>query len=787
MSFKLSSISFALISSIAAFQVSYAETYQTKNGNITVDHGNIGSESDLDLIALFAKSGYKLEVIDTNINVMAKNNGGKASGNGSQLIVGTEDTSATSITSYRTTSSNNKSASVYAEKNGLIKIYGNSISLISTSSKSKPAYGVYAESGKVQLGSSNTKTITIENSGNSNSPSDGYESAGIMASTAGTSVNVTTNTLTINSSGVGLFVHSNTDEENAPENSASIQINSNHTTINATDTGIRAFSNGQVTITGGVKIDAPTAFDVRGNSTTKINTNKTGTVKIDGDIAFETPGAAQSSGNKINANVEIYMSGEDSYWRGNAYKHYASSVGSDQNNTTVKGFKLTLADGAQWTPTLITESVGGETILEEQSLNDLTFNGGVINLVEDGAQSVSIDNTSGTGGKIKLHTTVSDDGQMTAGTVDFGTGDVADMEFAVEYTGITADDIKDGSLSAIEGGIKGGENATLAHTKTVQQGAVLGAITETYDALGKLVSREQGANTRLTAYGSVASLGILQWRHDMNDLTKRMGELRSSSEGVGSWARLYGSEQEYGAQGIASKNTSIQVGADFDVGAGWKVGAAFTYTDGDARYDLGNADSKAYGLAVYGTWFADNGQFVDLIAKYSRLDTDFNLEGMDGSFDNNAYSVSAEYGWHLKLGDFAFVEPQVELTYGMVSGDDFTTGNAVRIEQDDFDSLIGRVGFRTGFVFPENKGTIYARASVLHDFQGEMDSKASLVSDSSVSNPVNDDLGGTWYEFGVGANFNLTARTYTYVDLEKNTGGEVKENWRWNIGLRHTF
>lgn len=54
MSFKLSSISFALISSIAAFQVSYAETYQTKNGDITVDHGNIGSESDLDLIALFS-------------------------------------------------------------------------------------------------------------------------------------------------------------------------------------------------------------------------------------------------------------------------------------------------------------------------------------------------------------------------------------------------------------------------------------------------------------------------------------------------------------------------------------------------------------------------------------------------------------------------------------------------------------------------------------------------------------------------------------------------------------
>lgn len=160
---------------------------------------------------------------------------------------------------------------------------------------------------------------------------------------------------------------------------------------------------------------------------------------------------------------------------------------------------------------------------------------------------------------------------------------------------------------------------------------------------------------------------------------------------------------------------------------------------------------------------------------------------MDGSFDNNAYSFSLEYGWNFRLGDLAFIEPQAELTYGMVSGDTFDTNNDVRIEQDDFESLVGRIGVRSGFVFPENKGTIYARVSVLHDFKGDLDSNAYLISDSRVSDPVHDDLGGTWYEFGIGANFNLTDCTYTYVDLEKNTGGEVQENWRWNIGLRHVW
>lgn len=385
-----------------------------------------------------------------------------------------------------------------------------------------------------------------------------------------------------------------------------------------------------------------------------------------------------------------------------------------------------------------------------------------------------------------MSTTTAPDGTLTAAIIDFG-----DIEgtpaLAVNYTGITADDVKSGNLADIKGGIKSTEGSSFTQTKFVEQGAVKGAITETYNEKGEFVSRTVAENTRLDAYGSVAALSIMQWRHEMNDLTKRMGDLRTSPQGVGSWARIYGSEQEYGSQNLTAKNTSVQIGADTDIGNGWKVGAAFTYTDGSADYDLGDADNKAYGLGVYGTWMADNGQFVDLIAKYSRLDTDFKLEGMNGSSDNNAFSVSAEYGWHLRLGEFGFFEPQAEVTYGYIQGDKFHTSNGVEIDQDDFESLIGRIGFRTGFHFPKDKGLIYARVSGLHDFKGDFDSTATLMSDRSIYDNIGEDLGDTWVEFGIGANFNWTPNTYTYVDLERTNGGDVKENWRWNIGLRHVF
>lgn len=94
------------------------------------------------------------------------------------------------------------------------------------------------------------------------------------------------------------------------------------------------------------------------------------------------------------------------------------------------------------------------------------------------------------------------------------------------------------------------------------------------------------------------------------------------------------------------------------------------------------------------------------------------------------------------------------------------------------------MGVRAGFNFPKDKGLVYARASVLHDFKGESEAVASL---GAKSVRMSDDIGGTWGEFGVGANFRLMPATYTYVDLERTTGGEVSEMWRWNVGVRHVF
>ncbi|MDO4936963.1 MAG: autotransporter outer membrane beta-barrel domain-containing protein [Sutterellaceae bacterium] len=437
-----------------------------------------------------------------------------------------------------------------------------------------------------------------------------------------------------------------------------------------------------------------------------------------------------------------------------------------------------LNNGAQWNAT------------DTSFVNNLNVQDGVINLTKGDGQTVNVDKMTGSNATVNVAATTDDGQTFKTAKLSITRNDVT--EYNLSFTGVTADDVKnaDAAFAALSASIEAGTDPSSVKIKqnnTIAEGAVRGEMKQTVDENGKKSEVEVSRNTRLTAFESISAMPMLSLRHELNSLNKRMGELRDSPAGIGSWVRLYGSETEYGAQSIESKNTTIQVGSDVSVGD-WKVGLAAHYTDGESTYANGQSDSKDYGIALYGTWLAPSGAYVDMIAKYTRIDTDFALNGMDGNYDNNAFTASVEAGYRFNLMDNrVFVEPQVELSYGYVTSTDFTTGNDVRIQQDSFESTIGRIGVRTGYTFPNNKGSVYARVSGVYDFQGEMTGTAALVSDATVREALKEDLGGSWVEYGVGANFNWSDNTYMYVDLERTSSGEVRENYRWNVGLRHVW
>lgn len=575
------------------------------------------------------------------------------------------------------------------------------------------------------------------------------------------SVSVTAGKVTLETTGI-----TEKDKQEGDKNSdfSIVHVQGGSVTINSDELTIRP-------------ADSATGWDDNAFKLTK------GELKINGTdgespTVMNVQGAIDASG---EAKAELNFTGAQSSLTG--------KIANEADNV-----KILFSDAAVWNAKgaskskNLTVSSGGIVNLTNGTsadIEDLSISSGIVSLEQKA--SLSAKNLRGTGGTINLSVSRNsgDDGKITYEAGSFTAENVAnDWTGAnVQVTGVTADDITDLDAEAAAILTHVGANIREGGTATIEGGDVLGEIEITTGANGVISIGSIGASDKVASLSDGQSIATMQWRHEMNDLTKRMGELRDSPAGIGAWARLYGSEQEYGKKNGTLRSTSVQVGADYQIGE-WTVGGAFSYTNGSVDYAQGSGDADTYGFAAYGSWFAQNGMFLDLIAKYSRLSNDFEIADMKGSIDNNAYSFSAEFGWRFDLAKTVFIEPQVELTYGRILGDNATASNNVRIEQEDFDSLLGRVGLRAGFKCPNDRGTVYVRVSGVHDFKGESDVR---YSSSKASTTVHDDIGGSWVEYALGANVNITPSTYTYVDLERTSGSDVKENWRWNIGLRTVF
>lgn len=316
-----------------------------------------------------------------------------------------------------------------------------------------------------------------------------------------------------------------------------------------------------------------------------------------------------------------------------------------------------------------------------------------------------------------------------------------------------------------------------------------GALSDTWtaDNDGNITSRT--TNQSLDAFGNYNAMTLVQWRNEVNHISQRLGDVRDSSTTIGAWARVYGYDSSYDDNvSIDFKANSIQAGGDYRINNTWLVGGAFSYTDGEGKFSNGSADSDGYSLAAYLSGFFDCGAYVDFVGRIGRLSTDItaysDASEFKGSYNNTTFGLSAEVGYHWKLNDTLYVEPQAELAYGFVKGDDFTGANDVRVEQDDFQTLVGRLGARIGASFADGAGTVYAHASVNHDFLGDADYTASL---GSVSRDLSVDIGGTWVSYGIGAQFNTSKNLNFYGTLERANGSEYQEDYRYSVGMSYRF
>lgn len=296
-------------------------------------------------------------------------------------------------------------------------------------------------------------------------------------------------------------------------------------------------------------------------------------------------------------------------------------------------------------------------------------------------------------------------------------------------------------------------------------------------------------NTRANAINN-----YYRWRDEYNNLQKRLGDLRMSTEENGLWARTFHGKEESGKYGLNNQYNAFQIGYDKqllqDDGSKWFVGAAVTSYDGKTNYaKQGKADNNSIGLALYGSYLGEKGHYFDVVARHSRLKSELTSYAagtgnkITGDYHNWGSSLSMEYGRRISMKHDFYLQPEAELTYGTTSSASYSLSDGSRVKQDDISSLTARAGLTVGKEFKNSN--IFASISTVHDF-GD-DNVFSITDKYGKTYKDISNLKDSWYELSVGGNVKFNNNTYIYADLEKTFGGDIQTKWRYNFGVRYSF
>lgn len=298
----------------------------------------------------------------------------------------------------------------------------------------------------------------------------------------------------------------------------------------------------------------------------------------------------------------------------------------------------------------------------------------------------------------------------------------------------------------------------------------------------------KGSKTAMTA-------AALLWRGNNNDLERRMGDIRLGKEESGIWARYLGGKNELDKQKTSYKQTYNIAQAGYDKKKGnWLIGAALDYGTGKDTYASGTGKEKLASLSLYGTMQKEDGQYLDIILKGSRIKNDYSVYNemnhrLDGKYRTSGVSLSVEYGKRIKKENGFYIDPSIEVTAGRLGGKDYDAvsdyggGKKMHIRQEGVNSVIGRIGLGIGK--ETERSNLFAKIGLAHEFGGKVKSTFSAEGEPTSGTEV--ELKDSWVDVEVGGSWLVNRNTYLYGTYTRNFGADVSSKWRIDAGIRFSF
>ncbi|MGY6273735.1 autotransporter outer membrane beta-barrel domain-containing protein [Achromobacter denitrificans] len=291
----------------------------------------------------------------------------------------------------------------------------------------------------------------------------------------------------------------------------------------------------------------------------------------------------------------------------------------------------------------------------------------------------------------------------------------------------------------------------------------------------KLEAQARGDNA--VAMAQTASILLLDT--ELGTVGQRQGELHNLPDRGGLWVRGTGSSYKVetaNASRFDQDASAISVGGDY----AWTMESAKVYlgafvglsrSEQDGQYGTrGKIDSRYAG--VYLSYVHENGLYVDVANKVGRIDQDVRFDLPQGrgvytdGVSHTTYSGSVEAGYHWRLANRWFVEPQLQGIYSRSSQT----------------SIEGRAGVRAGRDFDlSGGGTLqpYAKVSYLKQFSHD-DTVGFGNSTYDAALP------GNRWQMGGGVAV-ASGKHRAFVDLQYGRGASVSQEVTANIGYSFRF
>lgn len=307
----------------------------------------------------------------------------------------------------------------------------------------------------------------------------------------------------------------------------------------------------------------------------------------------------------------------------------------------------------------------------------------------------------------------------------------------------------------------------------------------------------------------------LAYLADLEDLRTRLGEVRYGSQD-GAWVKAF-SKKDTVKTSFKQDAYGINLGADVLVNcseeSAWLLGGAFRY--GKAEQDgLGNdsvtGQLEEYSFKAYAAWMKDNGAYADFVAQTGRYEQELNGADNTGlgtsraNFSTYGYGLSAEVGHMLTIDDPVddrrwynhwFIEPQLQLAYFHVQGQDYKTSTGLAVSQGNADFLTGRAGLVLGKKF--NYGTIddldrrYFQVALLggvkHEFLGGDQTISYTGVDGAKASVRAGDIDGTRFYYGVNCDWQVTDNFRLYAQASREEGDRYTKDYDISVGGKLLF